>query len=197
MSFPFHRTARPGAAALATLLCSSIVAAAPAARRPAAVPIPESYRLCVEERREPGVAACRGALGLGLGLGPARTQLAQRALALHLAELERWDEVVETYRDQALQRPSDPEAQFRAGAALVYLVRRPEEALGHLQAAAALRAADPAIHAALGVALNALGRHAEAVAALEEALRLDPAYLERRPAARLVLEASRRGEAWP
>ena len=47
------------------------------------------------------------------------------------------------------------------------------------------------------MALNALGRYEEAVAAFEEALRLDPAALDGLPAARATLEASQRQERWP
>jgi hypothetical protein len=35
------------------------------------------------------------------------------------------------------------------------------------------------------------------VEAIEAALRIDPAALDGRPAARALLEAARRGEAWP
>jgi tetratricopeptide (TPR) repeat protein len=49
----------------------------------------------------------------------------------------------------------------------------------------------------LAIALHALGRYGEAAASFDEALRLDPAVLEGRPAAQAVREAARRGEAWP
>jgi len=45
--------------------------------------------------------------------------------------------------------------------------------------------------------LSALGREAEANAAFDEALKLDPGLLERRPAARAVVEAARKAEGWP
>ena len=38
---------------------------------------------------------------------------------------------------------------------------------------------------------------ADAVAAFEEALKRDPAFLEARPAAKEALDASRRHESWP
>jgi hypothetical protein len=49
----------------------------------------------------------------------------------------------------------------------------------------------------LGLALAAARRLAEGAAALEEALRLDPAALDGRPAARAVLDAARQGRPWP
>jgi len=49
----------------------------------------------------------------------------------------------------------------------------------------------------LGNALALLGRAPEAVAAFEQALRLDATALDRRPAARAAYEAARRGEKWP
>jgi cytochrome c-type biogenesis protein CcmH/NrfG len=55
----------------------------------------------------------------------------------------------------------------------------------------------PEAHGTLGIALATLGETQAAVAALEEASRLDPEYMETRPASRLVYEAARRGEAWP
>ena len=42
-----------------------------------------------------------------------------------------------------------------------------------------------------------LGRAPDAVAAFEQALRIDPTVLDQRPAARAAYDAARRGEKWP
>jgi tetratricopeptide (TPR) repeat protein len=155
----------------------------------------EQARLCEELSREPAVGACRGALGLGLRRE--RAAAVRQLLALKLVSLERWDELVELYREEVERDPGDPEAQLRLGAARLYGGDEPEAALGPLQEAIRLRPDDTRARLALGVALNALGRQPEAVAAFEEALRIDPDVLEPLPATRLVLEAARSGRRWP
>lgn len=155
----------------------------------------EQARLCEKLSGEESVAACRSALALGLG--PGRAASVRQLLAFRLASLDRWDEVVVVYREAARLRPGDADAQLRLGAALLLAADRPEDALEPLREAARLRPADPRPHVLLGGAFNALGRHAEAVTAFEEALRIDPEALEGLPASRAALEAARRHEAWP
>jgi hypothetical protein len=53
------------------------------------------------------------------------------------------------------------------------------------------------VEGALGLALSALGRTADAVSAFEAAARLDPGFFAGRPGARRAYDAARRGERWP
>jgi tetratricopeptide (TPR) repeat protein len=152
-------------------------------------------RQCVDLSGEEGVSACRRALALGLPA--ARASALRRVLAVKLAGLQRWEEVVEVYRAAARAVPADPEAARRLGSALLHLAGRPAEAVGPLQDAIRLGPGDPLAHAELGVALAALGRAKEAAAAFDEAARLDPGFFESRPAAQAIYEAARRGEGWP
>jgi len=144
---------------------------------------------------EEGVVACRHALSIALPA--ARAASLRRVLALKLAGLRRWDDVVEVYRGDVRAQPADADAQERLGHALLHVAGRPEEAMGPLQEAIRLRPDRASAHAELGIALAALGRASEAVAAFAEAARLEPAYFESRPAAQATLEAARRGQRWP
>jgi Flp pilus assembly protein TadD len=74
---------------------------------------------------------------------------------------------------------------------------RAAEAEPELREAARLRPEDAEAQVLLGDALAQLGRAADAVAAFEQALRLDPKVLDQRPAARAAYDAARRGEKWP
>jgi len=152
-------------------------------------------RQCLDLGGDKGVAACRHALSGALPAAPAATL--RRVLAVRLAGLRRWDEVVEVYRSAVRARPADDDAQARLGHALLHLVGRPEEAVEPLQEAIRLRPDRAATHAELGTALAALGRAQEAVAAFEQAGRLDPGYFESRPAAQATFDAARRGQRWP
>jgi Flp pilus assembly protein TadD len=152
-------------------------------------------RQCLDLAGEEGVTACRHALAVALPAPQAATL--RRVLAVKLAGLKRWDDVVEVYRDAVDSRPSDPEAQQRLGHALLHLAGRPAEAVGPLREAIRLRPGDPAAHAELGLALAALGRANEAVTAFEEAARLDHGYFESRPAAQATFDAARRDQRWP
>jgi Flp pilus assembly protein TadD len=155
----------------------------------------EQARLCEQHSGEEGIAACRSALALGLGREQAGA--VRLLLALRLASLERWEEMAQVYREAVRLDPDDAEASGRLGSALLFALGKTEEALDPLREAARLAPQDPQPRLTLGVALNILGRHPEAVAAFEEALRVDPAALDDRPGARAVYEASRRGERWP
>jgi Flp pilus assembly protein TadD len=152
-------------------------------------------RLCTKATGEAAVAPCRRALELGL---PATRQPAiEVTLASRLSSLERWDEVVEVYRGAVSRRPADGLARIRLGAALLHMQDRAGEAEPELREAIRLRPEDAEPQVLLGDALVRLGRAADAVAAFEQALRLDPAVLDQRPAARATYDGARRGEKWP
>jgi tetratricopeptide (TPR) repeat protein len=171
-----------------------LLAAASGAAAPAG-PAAGLGRQCLDLAGDDGVAACRRALAGPLPAAQAASL--RRVLAIKLAGLRRWDDVVAVYRDAARARPADDDAQERLGHALLHLAGRPEEAMGPLQEAIRLRPDRASAHAELGVALAALGRASEAVAAFEQAGRLDPGYFESRPAAQATLDAARRGQRWP
>jgi tetratricopeptide (TPR) repeat protein len=118
-------------------------------------------------------------------------------LARRLAGLERWEEALEVDREAVRLRPEDGAAHLRLGETLLYAFGRPEDAAEAFRAAGAARTDDPRAPALLGAALNALGRFPEAVSAFEESSRRDPSFMGTHPAARLILEASQRGETWP
>lgn len=166
---------------------------APAAHETAAAR--EQARLCERKSLEEGAAACRAALALGIG--PARRGAMREKLARHLVGLEKWDELVALFREMAQLEPQNGMAWYRLGSTLLFALGQPAEALPALQQAARLGSADAPTDVALGTALEALGRHPEAVAAFEEALRYDPAVLDSRPGAKDVLEAARAGKPWP
>jgi len=141
------------------------------------------------------VAACRKALELGLP--PARQPAIEATLASRLSSLERWDEIVEVYRGAVSRRPADGQARIRLGGALLHMQDRAADAEPELREAVRLRPQDAEAQALLGNALALIGRAPEAVAAFEQALRLDPTVLDQRPAAKAAYEAARRGEKWP
>jgi len=169
-----------------------LAAAAPPAEGPAAR---EQARRCEDLSGEEGLAACRQAIALGLAAP--RLDAVRELLARRLVSLERWEELVEHFREGVALHPDRAEAHYRLGWALLFAVDRPEEAIVPLREAARLAQGDAEVRLALGIALSALGREAEGNAAFDEALKLDPTLLERRPAARAVVEAARRAEPWP
>jgi len=151
--------------------------------------------ICARTTGDPGIAACRRALELGLP--PARQPAVEATLASRLAQLQHWDDVAEVYRGAVARRPADPQARLRLGAALLHMQDRAAEAEPALREAVRLRPDDAEAQVLLGEALARLDRAPEAVAAFEEALRLEPTVLDRRPAARAVYDAARRGQRWP
>jgi tetratricopeptide (TPR) repeat protein len=169
-----------------------LAASAPPTEGP---PAREQARLCEDRPGEEGLTACRRAIELGLG--PKRLQAVRELVARRLVSLERWDELVEHFRQAVALDPENAEAQLRLGAALLFAVDRPEEALGPLREAARLGTDDVEAEVLLGVALNVLGRQQEAVAAFEDAERVDPTLVDRRPASRAVYEAAKKAERWP
>ena len=155
----------------------------------------EQARQCLEQPRTLAVESCRRALALGLT--SARAAVVRRALALKLVALLRTGEAVEVYRDAVREAPDDAGAHLRLGQALLSIQGDPEAALPLLQRAQELAPEDARAPGAAGLALSALGRTAEAVAAFEAARRLEPEFFASRPGARLAYEAAQRGERWP
>ena len=155
----------------------------------------EELRLCLGQKREEAVRACRQVLHHGL---PARkASVVRSVLAAELSNLGRGDEALEVYREQANVAPADPEAQLRFGMALLFLANRPAEAVAVLQGSLRLSPRNALAYGALGTALAGLEQHPEAAAAFAEAMRLDPEYFERRPASRQTYEAAQQGRRWP
>jgi Flp pilus assembly protein TadD len=152
-------------------------------------------RLCTRGTGEASLAPCRKALELGLPV--TRQPAIEATLAARLSSLQKWDEVLDVYRGAVSRRPADGEARLRLGAALLHMQDRAAEAEPELREAIRLRPEDPEPQVLLGDALARLGRQADAVAAFEQALRLDPNILDQRPAARAAYDAARRGEKWP
>lgn len=156
----------------------------------------EQFRRCMTETDEvASVPACRKALELGLGR--LRAALVQDVLAQRLGLLGHWEEAVEALRELVLLSPEDAEAHVRLGSALLHGLDRPAEAVEPLRHACFLAPAQARSHGELAVALNRLAAHVDAVAEFEEALRLEPSYLDERPASRQAYEASRSGKRWP
>lgn len=172
---------------LLALLVAPRVIETPAAR--------EQARLCEDLIGEEGLRACRRALSLGLG--PARVGPVRELLSRRLVALERWEELGAHLAEDVRLQPDRAVFQFRLGTTLLFALGRVEESLGPLHEAVRLDPLGAEYHATYALALSAAGRPHEAAAAFEEALSLDPEVLAGRPAARAVLEASRRGEGWP
>jgi tetratricopeptide (TPR) repeat protein len=155
----------------------------------------ERLKACVGEEGAAGVLPCREALAEALT--PAHRVMVLDLLAKRFAGLERWEEALDAAREAVKLQPEDAAAQIRLGETLLYALGRPEEAIQAFREAAAANPEDPRGPASLGAALNVLGRFPEAAAALEESSRRDPSFFDTHPAARVLLEASQRGEKWP
>jgi len=151
--------------------------------------------LSLDVERDVAIEGCRQALAIGLD--PDWASAIRLYLARRLADAMRWEQVVQVYRELAASRPRDPQAWLRLGHALLYGTQSYVEAEAAYRQALALEADQPAGWAALGAALNAEGRHAEAVSAFGRALALDPEFFETHQASRSVYEASRQGRPWP
>lgn len=173
-------------------LVLALLAAAAPAETPAAR---EQARLCEELPAEPGLAACRRALALGLS--PARVGPVRELVARHLVVLERWEELDLHLAEDVRLHPESAVFQHRLGSNRLFALGRAEEGLGPLEEAVRLDPENAEYRAIHALALSAQGRPLEAAAEFETALRLDPDVLSSRPAARAVLEAARRGESWP
>ena len=101
------------------------------------------------------------------------------------------------HRRALARRPGDAEAHRRLGGVLLHGLARPAEAETALREALRLGNAEARTWGDLALALLALGRPPEAVAAFESAIKLDPAYLDGRPGSRAAYEAARAGRSWP
>lgn len=96
-------------------------------------------------------------------------------LADTLAQAQRHDEAIATFRHALSLRPDDPYAHNDLGCELT-LIGRPQEALTHLQRSLELKPDHAEAHNNLGNALRAVGRSAEAIAQYRRALELKPTY---------------------
>ena len=178
--------------ALAAGTAALLAAPAPAGDTTAAI---AEARRCWSTVGEPGIAACRRALDGGLA--PSRASRVELTLATRLAGLHRWDEAAEVHRVAIVRRPQDGEAHRRLGAVLLHGLGRPSDAEASLREAIRLGAVEARTWGDLALALVALGRLSEAVTAFDEALRLDPKFLDGRPGSRAAYEAARGGRPWP
>ena len=155
----------------------------------------EQARLCERLAGATGAAACRQALALGIA--PPRRAAVREQLARHLVALEDWDGLADHFRESVRLAPQDAEAWRRLGLVQLFTLHQPADALAALTEAARLAPADAEARVGLAQALAASGQYQAAAAAFDEALRLDPAVLAGRPAARATLDAARRGAGWP
>ena len=188
-------TCRPSlcAALLAWLVLASTAQAA--APRADSFEARLALRECSASVREQAVAACRQALELGLG--PERGAIAQRLLGRSLADLTRWDEALEAYREALRLQPADADAAHGVGLALLYGLNRAADAEPYLRQALADRPDEAVFHLQLAIALNAIGHHEEALGEFKAALALDVTVLDQRPAAQAAYLASLREALWP
>lgn len=183
--------------ALAIGLCLAASVARAAGKPPeAASPAAQAgLRACLDLDGLPGVDACRQALTVPSPA--ARRALLAELLARKLCGLRRWTEAAAAYADLMELRPLDVEARVDLGEVLLYGLGRAVDAVPVLREAVQRDPDDAGAWGHLGVALNSLGRYDEAVSSFEEALKRDPTFLDSRPAAQEVFEASRRSESWP
>jgi tetratricopeptide (TPR) repeat protein len=182
------------AAAVAALLVVFIWTSRAASAAVALAPH-EAFYACVSSREQEGVAACR--LALSLRLGPERRSVAQGVLALHLANLARWDEAAEAYRKLVRLLPEDAEAHLRLADVILFGLGRPRMALPSLRKSLRLRPDSASAFGSMGFALAMMGQYEEAIAAFEEAQRLDSEFWTNRPGARAVYESAQQREPWP
>lgn len=182
---------------LAAVGAARVAAAAPppVPRDPDPVEARLKFRACAAAHRERGVALCRDALAFGLS--PARAFRAHLLLARDLGTLARWDDALESYRAALRLAPRDADAARRVGQVLLFGLGRPAEAEPYLRQALQALPSDAAAHVELARALNALGRHTEALSEFDAALALDADVLAQRPAAAAAREAARGGRVWP
>jgi tetratricopeptide (TPR) repeat protein len=154
-----------------------------------------TLRDCVAAQRVAAVTVCGQALELGLS--PERAAVAERLLGRAFAVLERWDDALRSYREVLRLAPEDPDAALAVGTALLYGLSQPVEAEPYLRQAIAGRPDDAVFHVHLGTALNAAGRHADALDEFKAALDLDVTVLDGRPASQAAYLASLRRALWP
>jgi len=141
-------------------------------------------------------------------LGGAKRSAQGRVEAGKKLAVQKHDEqAIREFREAIRLDPDLAEAHCLLGVALMGVavgvgagkevdLRRFEEAVTAFREAIRLRPADARAHGHLGEALNILERHPEAVAALEESKRLDPAYFAAIQSFRRRLECSLTGRKW-
>lgn len=140
--------------------------------------------------RRPEIHLARAAMGFrhadwGDVLAEARATLAldprqrdaQVFEATALVRLRRFEEAEAALRAMLARRPGDPDVAAVWGQYLL-LAGRLGEALPYLEHAARWKTDDASLEYALGVASDALGRPAQARAAFERTLALDPRYYD-------------------
>jgi tetratricopeptide (TPR) repeat protein len=110
-------------------------------------------------------------------------------LGIALIQADRLDEAIAAFRRAA---DLDPRQASRNLANALFEKGEMDQALTQAQRAVAAAPDDPGAHDVLGRALAAKGRHAEAVAAFEQALRINPEYEEVREHLARVRSLSRR-----
>jgi tetratricopeptide (TPR) repeat protein len=184
--------------ALTAALVATVLAQAgtPApTREPGPLAVRAAMVACTGQVREVGVDACRRAIALGLD--DEHAAIAYSVLATDLADLERWDEAAEACRQLVRLRPTSAVARWRLGDALLFGLGQAQEAEAVLREAVRLDPSRADSHASLAAALNALGRHGESVAEMEEARRLEPRLFDTRPASHEVYRAALAGKRWP
>jgi tetratricopeptide (TPR) repeat protein len=185
----------PACFGLAIALSLALGTKARAQAAPESAAAREQARLCERRNLAAGAEACRAALALGIG--PERRAAVRAQLARHLVALEDWDALAEHFREAVGLEPRDALGWQRLGLTLLFALHQPKQAVSALEEAVRLAPADADARLGLAQALAADGRVAESAAAFEAALRLDPAVLDGRPAARASYEAARAGASWP
>jgi len=183
------------------VLASGFLALAAGARAQEEVPSRESAaareqaRLCERLNLAAGADACRSALALGISA--ARRPALRDQLARHLVALEDWAALADHYREGVRLAPQDATTWRRLGETLLFALDERQEAASALAEAVRLAPGDAESRLGHAQALLATGRTAEARAAFEASLALDPRVLDGRPAARAAMEAARAGKSWP
>jgi Flp pilus assembly protein TadD len=143
----------------------------------------------------------------GLLGGAKRSAHAHLEAGKKLAVQQHDEAAIREFREAIRLDPEMAEAHCQLGVALMGVavgvgarkevdLGQYEEAVTAFREAIRLRPADARAHGHLGEALNILERHPEAVAALEESKRLDPAYFAAIQSFRRRLECSQAGRKW-
>ncbi|MBL8918537.1 MAG: response regulator [Myxococcaceae bacterium] len=114
------------------------------------------------------------------GVAPAGGTLTDAEFATLLEEgkgaivAEKWGKAVQTYRKATKDRPTDPEARTGLGISLVFSETGFREAIPHLKEATKVDPSNARAWLALGIALQNLGRDAEAKQPYRKFLELNP-----------------------
>jgi Flp pilus assembly protein TadD len=183
------------------LLPIALIALAAASKQPSraldSAEARQQVRACLSSEAEASARAAACQRAAELGLNREWSASIRVVLAQQLIELMRWDEAVAVYRGLAAEMPREAEWPVRMAGTLLFGAGRPAAAEAAAREALLRAPGSAEAWSLLGVSLNAEGRHAEAVAALEKARLLDADFVAARPSLSQALEASRRGEVWP